>query len=224
MALSFLVAVAISSALQKRISQPILALADTAKAISTQNDYSVRAKKVGGGELGVVTDAFNLMLNQIQEREAALRASETRKSAILDSAQDGIISMDHQGNILEFNPAAQRIFGYTRDQVIGKEMAELIIPPSLRERHRRGLAHFCATGEGPVLGQRLEMMALRSDSTEFPVELSITRIGSEEPPTFTGVVRDITQRRQAEKVRDQFVAIVQSSDDAIISKTLEGVI
>ena len=115
----------------------------------------------------------------------------------MDSAQDGIISIDHTGVILEFNPAAERIFGYTREQVMGKEMAELIVPPSLREGHRRGLAHYLATGEGPVLGRRLELTAQRADGTEFPVELSITRIGSDEPPTFTGFVRDITERKRA---------------------------
>ena len=137
------------------------------------------------------------MLSHVQERDSALRESETRKGAILDSAQDGIISIDHTGVILEFNPAAERIFGYTREQVMGKEMAALIVPPSLREGHRRGLAHYLATGEGPVLGRRLELTALRADGTEFPVELSITRIGSDEPPTFTGFVRDITERKRA---------------------------
>ena len=199
MGFAFLVAFAISARLQKRISGPILALAGTAKAISDRKDYSVRARKVGEDELGLLTDAFNHMLNQIQERDTALRTEETRKSAILDSALDGIISMDHLGRVLEFNPAAERIFEYTRDQVIGKDMAEFIIPPSLREEHRRGLRHFLATGKGPVLGQRLELRALRADGTEFPVELSITRIGSEEPPTFTGFVRDITARKRADE-------------------------
>src|SRR5207237_4084655 len=86
-----------------------------------------------------------------------------------------------------------------RDQVLGKELAQLIVPPSLRERHRRGLANYLATGRGPVLDQRIELTALRADGTEFPVELSITRIGSEDPPTFTGFVRDITERKRAEE-------------------------
>src|SRR5204862_5129166 len=140
MGFAFLVAFAISAILQKRISGPILALADTARAISDRKDYSVRARKLGEDELGLLTDAFNQMLNHIQERDSALRSEEARKSAILESAQDGIISIDHKGHILEFNPAAQRIFGYTRGQAIGREIAELIIPVALREKHRRGLA------------------------------------------------------------------------------------
>jgi PAS domain S-box-containing protein len=199
MAISCLVALAISAALQKRISQPILALADTAKAVSDRRDYSVRARKVSQDELGVLTDAFNQMLIQIQAQDSALRASEARKGAILGSALDAIITIDHRGRVVEFNPAAERIFGYTRDQVIGKELAESIIPPSLRERHRHGMAHYLATGEGSALGRRLELTALRADGTEFPVELSITRIGSEDPPTFTGFLRDITERKQGEQ-------------------------
>ncbi|MBI3780407.1 MAG: PAS domain S-box protein, partial [candidate division NC10 bacterium] len=106
----------------------------------------------------------------------ALRESEARKGAILESALDCIVTIDHEGMIIEFNPAAERMFGYTRAEVMGKAMAEVIIPPALRDRHRRGLAHYLATGEGPVIGKRLEMPAMRADGTEFPVELAITRI------------------------------------------------
>ena len=195
---SSLVAFVISTKLQKRISEPILALANTARAVSARKDYSVRAPKHGEDELGLLTDAFNHMLNQLQAQNSAIRESEARKGAILESAQDGIISIDHLGRIIEFNPAAQRIFGYTRDQVIGKEMAELIIPSHLREGHQRGLAHYLATGEGPILNKRIELPALRADGTEFPAEISITRVGSAQPPMFTGFVRDIAERRRAE--------------------------
>ena len=100
-----------------------------------------------------------------------MRASEARKGAILDTALDCIITMDHEGNVVEFNPAAEQTFGYRREQVIGRQLADFIIPPSLRERHRHGMAHYLATGEGPVLGKRLELPALRADGTEFPVEI-----------------------------------------------------
>lgn len=196
---SSLVAFAISTKLQKRISEPILALADTAKAVSARKDYSVRAPKQGEDELGLLTDAFNHMLNQIQAQNSALQESEARKGAILESAHDGIISIDHRGLIIEFNPAAQRIFGYTREQAIGKELAEFIVPAHLREGHRRGLEHYLATGEGPVLNKRVELPAIRADGTEFPAEVSITRVGSAAPPTFTGFVRDITERKRAEQ-------------------------
>src|SRR3982074_2934080 len=96
--------------------------------------------------------------------------------AILDSALDCIIVMDARGIVRESNPAAERVFGYTREQAVGKELAELIIPPSVRERHRRGLAHYLATGEGPVIRRRIEINACRSDGSEIMVELAISPI------------------------------------------------
>ncbi|MEO5887753.1 MAG: PAS domain S-box protein, partial [Anaerolineales bacterium] len=131
--------------------------------------------------------------------EDALYASEARKTAIIESSLDALITMDHLGRILEFNPAAQEIFGYTQSQVMGKEMAELIIPPSLRDQHRRGLARYLSTGEEKVLGRRIEITGMRANGTEFPVELTINRILGEEPPIFTGFIRDITQRKLTEE-------------------------
>jgi PAS domain S-box-containing protein len=129
--------------------------------------------------------------------------SEIRKSAIFESALDCIITIDDQGKIIEFNPAAERTFGYRREDVLGVELAEAIIPPSLREAHRRGLAHYLATGEGPVFGQRLELTGLRADGSEFPVELTVTHVDLPGKPVFTGFVRDITERAEAmEALRD----------------------
>ena len=129
-----------------------------------------------------------------------LRESEARRAAILDTALDSVIAMDHEGRIVDFNPAAEQTFGYRRDEVIGRTLAETIIPPSLRESHRRGLARYLETGDGPVLGRRIELTGLRKDGTEFPVELAITRIAGE-PPTFVGFVRDISARKDLEAGR-----------------------
>jgi len=121
--------------------------------------------------------------------EEAIREGEARKTAILDSALDCIVTIDHLACITEFNPAAERTFGYRRDEVVGKELAEVIIPPALREQHRRGFARYLATGEARVLGRRLELTAVRADGSEFPVELAITRIPLDGPPSFTGYPR-----------------------------------
>jgi PAS domain S-box-containing protein len=132
---------------------------------------------------------------------AALAASEARKSAILEWALDCIITIDHEGNILEFNPAAEATFGYRREDVLGKEMAELIIPPSLRKQHYRGLERYLETGEGPVLRKRVELEGLRSDGTTFPVELTITPITLADLPMFTAYMRDISERKRGEEER-----------------------
>ena len=100
--------------------------------------------------------------------ERALEESEKRKAAILDAALDAIITIDHQGTILEFNPAAEGMFGYRATEAVGKPMDGLIVPPSLRSRHRRGMKRYLANGDGPILGQRIEMTAMRADGSEFP--------------------------------------------------------
>ena len=131
--------------------------------------------------------------------DSALKASEARKAAILDSALDCIVTIDHEGRITEFNPAAERTFGYRREEVVGAHLADVIVPPTLREAHRRGLARHLATGEARVLGKRVEMTAVHADGSEFPVELAITRIPLDGPPSFTGYLRDITERKRSEE-------------------------
>jgi PAS domain S-box-containing protein len=141
----------------------------------------------------------NTDIDDRKRAEQELRGSEARKTAILDSALDCILTIDHTGSITEFNPAAERTFGYHRDQVVGKQLADAIIPPTLRESHRLGFARYLATGDARVLGRRIEIAAMRADGSEFPVELSISRIPVEGAPSFTGYLRDITDRKRAEE-------------------------
>ena len=133
--------------------------------------------------------------------ETRLRAEEARHAASVSAALDCIVSMDHEGRVTEWNPAAERTFGYGRNEAVGREMAGLIIPPSFREAHREGLARYVRTGEGPVLGRRFEITAVRKDRVEIPVELTIIRMPIDGPPTFTGYIRDITDQKRAEEAR-----------------------
>ena len=144
--------------------------------------------------------------------------------ALLDSALDCIISMDASGHITEFNLAAESVFGYKRAQAIGQELASLIIPPEFRERHRAGLRRYLEIGEGPVLGKRLEVTALRADGSLILVELAITALRSGGEPSFTAYLRDITDRSRGEEASRRLAAIIESSDDAIITKDLNGII
>lgn len=147
-------------------------------------------------------EGIGYQIGQFLERrraQAAGQASEVRKAAILDTALDCIISMDGAGKITEFNPAAEATFGYRKEDVIGKEMAEIIVPPSLREAHRAGLRRYRATGEARVLGKRIEITGMRSDGTEFPVELAILRVPLPGPIFFTAYLRDLTERRRLEE-------------------------
>ena len=132
--------------------------------------------------------------------------------------------MDAAGRVREFNPASERVFGFTRAEAIGQELAELIIPPRSRERHRQGLAHYLKTGEGPLLGKLIEIEALRRDGEEILVQLGITALEVDGAPIFTAYLHDITERRHVEEANRHLAAIIESFGDAIVSKDLNETI
>ena len=134
--------------------------------------------------------------------ETALLEGQRRTGAILDSALDAIVGMDSQGIVTDFNPAAERTFGFSKNEAIGRELADLLIPRGLRDSHRGGLARYLTTGQGPFIDRRVETTACHADGRQFPVEISITRVPGEDPPRFTGFVRDLTARAQAEEERE----------------------
>ncbi|MGI8713632.1 MAG: putative bifunctional diguanylate cyclase/phosphodiesterase [Solirubrobacteraceae bacterium] len=131
----------------------------------------------------------------------ALEGAVGRHRAVLSSALDCVIAIDSAGQVLEFNPAAERTFGYRAADIVGRDLADLIIPPASREHHRRSIAHGLSTGEWHLLGRRIELLAMRSDGTEFPVELSLALPQSTEADgtVFYGFVRDISERRRGEE-------------------------
>ncbi len=136
---------------------------------------------------------------RLRREEKELKRSEAHKAAILDSSPDCVIAIDHEGCITEFNPAAEQTFGHRRSDLLGRHLVDVIIPPSLRERHRKGFARYLATDASTILGRRLEMTALCADGREIPVELTITRIPQDGFPAFTGHLRDITERKNNEE-------------------------
>jgi PAS domain S-box-containing protein len=124
--------------------------------------------------------------------------SEVRKASILDTALDAIITSDQTGSIIEFNPAAEATFGYRKEDVIGRQMVNLIIPPRYRDAHRHGMERYLATGEAHVLGRRIEIEGMRADGSEFPVELTIVRVPLPGPAFFSAYIRDVTERKRLE--------------------------
>ena len=165
---------------------------------------------------GTNTDV-TAQLEAEQERERLLeseRAARERAEGILEAALDGIITIDDEGRIRDFNPAAERMFGRSRADTVGQEVAELIIPPRFRDSHRRGFAHFRATGKGQVLNTRTDLTALRADGTEFPVEVGVTRISTSHPSLTTGYIRDVTEMRRNEKRRAVRYAVTNALANA----------
>ena len=155
------------------------------------------------------------------EAANAVRISDARARAMLSAALDCFISMDHEGRIIEFNPAAERTFGFSRADVIGKELADLIIPARDRDHHRAGIARFLETGEGALIDRRVEVTAIRSDESEFPVELAISVVDTD-PPIFTGYLRDISEEKAAEQAlrdsRERLAFLAEAS--ALLSSSL----
>jgi hypothetical protein len=139
---------------------------------------------------------------QLREQKAALEDSMARQKAMLNSALDCIITMDDKGRITEFNAAAEVTFGYKREEVVGRSLADAIVPPRLRMAHARGMQRFLKSGQSKLLGRRIEMPALHASGREIPVELTITCTwqGGRQP-FFTGYLRDITEHKQAEQER-----------------------
>lgn len=138
-----------------------------------------------------------------------------RERAMLDSALDCIVAMDSQGRVTEFNPAAERVFGYTAEEAIGQSMGELIVPPSLREAHHEGLSRNVSGAAPRILDQRVEIVGMRADGTLIPIELTITRIAGTDPPEYTGYLRDITERVESkEQQRSLERRLVSASDSA----------
>jgi len=169
------------------------------------------------------TDQLATFINR-RRAEATTKASEEFKSAVLTSSLDCIVGMDHRGRVVEFNEAAERLFGYRRDDALGQELAELIIPEDLRERHHQGLQRYLETGRNVVIDRRIELPGRCSDGSLIPVELTVTRIAGSEPPLFTGFLRDVSERAEVERTRHHLAEVVRGTQDAVLSKDLEGLV
>lgn len=144
-----------------------------------------------------------------------------RLTTIIESALDAVVMMNDRGEITGWNPQAEAVFGWRRDEALGQRLADLIIPEQHRAAHRQGLAHFLSTGEGPVLDKRLELTALRRGSYEFPVELAISAIQLSDRFEFSAFIRDITERKRLE---DRFRATVESAPMAMVMTDAVGAI
>ena len=158
-----------------------------------------------------------------QEAASALRDSAERLRAILDTAVEGIITIDERGAIESFNQAAEEIFGYRAREVIGKNV-NVLMPSPHREAHDTYLANYRRTGRAKIIGIGREVVGRRKNGTVFPMDLSVSEVRLADRRLFTGFVRDITERKEAEKALLHYAALVESSDDAIVGKTLDGYI
>ena len=151
-------------------------------------------------ELGQIGNGFNEMAEGFSKLLEMHREDETRLRAIIDTALDAVVQMDAEGIITGWSTHAEKIFGWTEKEAVGRILSETIIPPQYREAHVKGLKHFLASGEGAILNSRVEMLGLHRDGRELPVELSITAINTAGRYEFNGFIRDITGRKKSEEL------------------------
>ncbi|HVE45276.1 MAG TPA: EAL domain-containing protein [Acidimicrobiales bacterium] len=163
---------------------------------------------------------------RMQRTVDTLQQSEEHSRAILQFADDAFISMDASGCVTAWNEKAIKTFGWSESEAIGRELADLIVPPRYRQAHREGLARFLVTGEGAVLNQRIEIEGSRADGIEIPVELAIWPVSSKGVWTFNAFVRDISERRRAaealERLATELRLLLESAAEGIWGVDIDG--
>ncbi|RJP85120.1 MAG: PAS domain S-box protein [Desulfobacteraceae bacterium] len=138
-------------------------------------------------------------------------ASSVWQHPLAEFAPDGIITMDAKGRIIAFNPAAEKMFGYRSDRVIGCRVSEKLIPAALQTAHTNGLANFLVTGQKKMIGRRVEVTAMRADQSVFAAELAVVSVNHRREPLFIAYIRDITGRKKLEKEREQYAVNIKKT-------------
>ncbi len=191
----------------------VISLCVTAVWLTAQGYGTFYSVDVGEGLFSLWTFMLTLVVTMLlistllSERNVAAKNSrdnDRKLRAVIDGALDAIVTIDNLGLLVEFNPAAEKMFGYRREDVIGKPMAEIIIPPGMRQAHHAGHAAYIKTGEQHVFNRRLELNGMRADGTEFPIELTLTGINQEGLALVTGFIRDISEQKKARREIENF--------------------
>ncbi|PSW05745.1 PAS domain S-box protein [Photobacterium lipolyticum] len=169
--------------------------------VSGQDELADLANEFNRMSVSLARSYRELEQSSDEHRVLAERASrnEAMNQAVLSASLDGIITIDHHGVIVEFNKGAASILGWSQEEAIGENMAQLIVPEPFRAAHNNGMAHYLATGEGPVLGKRLELQALLKSGKIIPIEIAISPIDLGEHTFFTAFIRDLSARKKAEE-------------------------
>ena len=192
-----LVAATLAVMLARSLSRPLVQMTSAVEGFARGEPAAIPTG--AGGEIGLLAQAFARMAGEVNDKTAALLESEAMARGIVDTALDAFIQMDERGIIIDWNPQAQAVFGWSRAEAIGKVLADLIVPEPNRPHHRDGVARYLHSGESVILGKRLQLDGLRRDGTGIKVELSVTALRRRGGTVFNGFVRDLTESIAAEE-------------------------
>lgn len=178
-------------------------------------NFDMLALAIAGITTLLLGVALAFSIDRKAEAESRLQGSETRLRAMIESAQDAVIAMDRHGHITEWNKQAEAIFGWSHSEALGGRMAEMIIPPAMREAHHKGMERFLAHGIGPILNTRVEVQAMNRAGSVFPVELTISAHRLADGYHFTAFVRDITERKKADAQISRYMRDLEHSNQEL---------
>jgi PAS domain S-box-containing protein len=185
----------------KQITTPIQNLINISEVVGGGN-LNVKAEILSNDELGNLTRSFNDMIEALNKTIVSRDYFENiaeQNRLIIETSSDAFIAITENSKVINWNKQAEKTFGWLKEEAIGKDLSDLIMPEKYRESHRRGIAHFLKSGEGPVLNKRIEITAIRRNGDEFPVELTIWPIKQGDVYIFNSFMHDISERKQFEE-------------------------
>jgi PAS domain S-box-containing protein len=208
----------------KKMTQPVKILTAKAERLA-KGELGIKIDTTGGDEISHLAQSFDVMREalreliegletKVAERTQDLQDSEKRIRAIIENAADGIVVIGDDGVIQSFSPAAEQIFGYSSVEVIGEKI-ELLMPESMHSEHDGYPKRYFETGEKPIVGHSHEVIALRKDDTQFPIELAVGEVLLENERIFVGIIRDITERKIAEEELSRQLALIEALVDTL---------
>jgi PAS domain S-box-containing protein len=210
---ALLIAYLLARRLQRQVSEPILALAGTARAVSDRHDYGARAAPAEGAEFTLLTDAFNHMLGQIQAQDRTLRDREALLRAILDSSLNAIVVTNSGGVIIDWNARAEKMFGWTKDEALGRKLVDTTVPLAAEQ-----FSPFTEATSGSRAAWPVESLATRRDGTRFPVEIAVRSLQVGNELTFCSFISDVTDRRRAQ---DQLAQLNRELEQRVTERTAQ---
>lgn len=209
--------------IRRFLTKPVAELASTAQRVSKTRDYSLRAAKYSEDELGQLTDVFNQMLIQIERQSGEIESRQKQFRIAVEAAPNAMVMVDEHGVILLVNTQTERLFGYSREELIGQSV-EILVPEQFRSRHPDFRETFFSEPKARPMGAGRDLFGRHKDGHLIPVEIGLSPINTDEGVRVLSSIVDITERKRTEEDTARLAAIVQYSNDAIISKSMDGII